>query len=195
MDVADSILDLVGNTPLVRLRAPDRGRRAHVRPRREGRGGQSGRQREGPRRDRDDRRRRSVGGAATGRHDRRTDVGEHGCRSRHRRRAARLPLHLRDERQDERREDRAAALVRRRGRRVPDRGSARGSAVVLLDRGTTRARDAGRVPARPVLEPGEPARARAARPDPRSGGRPTARSPTSSPASAPAARSPVSRGT
>ena len=52
------------------------------------------------------------------------------------------------------------ARVRRRSRRVPDRGPARGSALVLLDRRTARARDARRVPSRPVLEPGEPARAR-----------------------------------
>ncbi len=161
MDVADSILDLVGNTPLVRLarliaaEALTCDLVAKVEMVNPG----------GSVKDRVaiamiDAAEASAG-AATGRHDRRTDVGQHGCRSRDRRRAARLPLHLRDERQDERREDRAAALVRRRGRRVPDRGSARGSAVVLLDRGTTRARDAGRVPARPVLEPGEPARARA----------------------------------
>ena len=52
------------------------------------------------------------------------------------------------------------ARVRRRSRRVPDRGAARRSALVLLDRRAARARDAGRVPPRPVLEPGEPGRAR-----------------------------------
>ena len=162
MDFADSILDLVGNTPLVRLRAPERGRRrCTCDAARQGRDREPGRQREGPRRDRDDRRGRARRAAAAGRHDRRADVGQHRRRSRDRRRAARLPLHLRDERQDERREGRAAALVRRRGRRVPDRGAARGSALVLLDRRAARARDAGRVPPRPVLEPGEPARARA----------------------------------
>ena len=48
------------------------------------------------------------GPAQAGRHDRRADVGQHRRRARDRRRAARLPLHLRDDRQDERREGRAA---------------------------------------------------------------------------------------
>ena len=52
-------------------------------------------------------------------------------------------------------------VVRRRGRGVPDRGAARGPALVLLDRRAARARDARRVPARSVLQRGEPARARA----------------------------------
>ena len=113
-------------------------------------------------------------------------------RARDRRRAARLPLHLRDERQDERREDRAAALVRRRGRRVPDRGAARGSALATTRPPNGSCARRRRVPPRPVLEPGQPARARTRRPARRSGGRPTAASRTSSPASAPAARSPAS---
>ena len=48
MDVADSMLDLVGNTPLVRL-ARLIAAEARVRPRRQGRDRQPGRQREGPR--------------------------------------------------------------------------------------------------------------------------------------------------
>jgi hypothetical protein len=44
---------------------------------------------------------------------RRAHLGKHGRGPRDRRRAARLPVHLRDERQDERREDRATAVVRR----------------------------------------------------------------------------------
>ena len=66
---------------------------------------------------------------------------------------------------------------------------------LLLDRRPARPRDAGRVPARPVLEPGQPRRARAhdrsrdLAPDRRAGSR------TSSPASAPAARSPASAAT
>ena len=44
-----------------------------------------------------------------GRHDRRADLGQHRRRPRHRRRPARLPMHLRDVRQDERREGRVAA--------------------------------------------------------------------------------------
>ena len=60
----------------------------------------------------------------TGRHDRRTDLGQHRRRPGHRRRAARLPVHLRDDRQGRAGEDRVAAGVRRRGRRVPGRGRA-----------------------------------------------------------------------
>ena len=57
MEVADSLLDLVGNTPLVRLRRVGAG--LDVRPHRQGRDVQPGRQREGPARDRDDRRGRA----------------------------------------------------------------------------------------------------------------------------------------
>ena len=130
---------------------------------------------------------------AARRHDRRADVGQHRRRPRDRRRAARLPLHLRDVRQDERREGRAAARVRRRGGGVPDRGAARAPRLVLLRRRPAHARDAGRVPARPVLQPAPTRPSTSARPAPRSGARPRAGSRTSSPASAPAARSPASR--
>ena len=55
--------------------------------------------------------------------------------------------------------------------------------------------DPGRVPARPVPQPGEPGSRTSQSPAPRSGGRPPGASPTSSPASAPAARSPASAAT
>ena len=59
--------------------------------------------------------------------------------------------------------------VRRRGRGVPHRGAARGSALLLLDRRAPRARDAGRVPPRPVLQRRR-TRSRTSRPPaPRSG--------------------------
>ncbi len=54
----------------------------------------------------------------------------------------------------------APPRVRRRGGGVPDRGAARASRLLLLRRRPPRARDAGRVPARPVLQPGQPGRAR-----------------------------------
>ena len=76
---------------------------------------------------------------------------------------------------------------------MPDRGAARAPRLVLLDRRAARARDARRVPARPVLQPARTRARTSARPAPRSGGRPTGGSRTSSPASAPAARSPASR--
>ena len=153
---------------------------------------QPGRQREGPPRDRDDRRRRARRAAASRAapsSSRRRATPASASRSSPR---TRVPLHLRDDRQDERREGRAAAGVRRRGRRVPHGGAARGPDVVLLGGRAADARDARRVPARPVLEPAQPGRARAhdrARdlaPDRRAASR------TSSPASAPAAPSPAS---
>ena len=159
MDVADSLLDLVGNTPLVRLGRV--GPRPRVRPPRQGRAVQPGRQREGPSRGRDDRRRRARRATAARRHHRRADVGQHRRRPRHRGRPARLPVHLRDVRQDERGEGLAAARVRRRRRGLPDRGAARAPRLVLLGRRPPHARDARRVPARPVLQPRQPGRARA----------------------------------
>ena len=94
------------------------------------------------------------------------------------------------------REGRAAAGVRRRGRRVPGRRrrpsdphSYYSTAERLV------AGDAGRVPPEPVLQPGQPARRTSGRPARRSGARPRAASRTSSPASAPAARSPASAAT
>ena len=66
--------------------------------------------------------------------------GNTGRRPRDRRRAARLRLHLRDVRQDEHREGRAAPRVRRRGRGVPDRGAARAPGLVLLRRRPAHAR-------------------------------------------------------
>ena len=78
---------------------------------------------------------------------------------------------------------------------TPDRRRARQPRVVLRRLRPARARDPGRVQARPVLEP-ERARSATTRPPvPRSGATPTARSRTSSPASAPAARSPAPAGT
>ena len=162
--------------------------------RRQARDHESGRQREGPRRGRDDRRRRTRRPVEARRHDRRADLGQHRRRARDRRRAARLPLHLRDERQDERREGRAAARVRRRGGGVPDRGAARRSRARTTRRpsgscGRRRARSG------PTSIRTRPTRSRtSARPAPRSGSRRAGASPTSSRASAPAARSPASGG-
>ena len=110
-----------------------------------------------------------------GRHDRRADLGQHRRRARDRRRAARLPLHLRDVRQDERGEGLAAARVRRRGRGVPDRGAARAPRLLLLGRRPAHARDA-RTRSGPTSTPTRPTRpSTSARPGPRSGARPTGR--------------------
>ena len=171
------------------------GARPRVRSHRQGRAVQPRRLGEGPARDRHDRRRRARGPAAAGRHDRRADVGQHRRRPRHRGRAPRLPLHLRDVRQDERREGRAAARVRRRGGGVPDRGAARAPRLLLLRRptGSPARRRARSGPTSTRTRTTRPSTS--APPDPRSGARPTAASPTSWPASAPAAPSPASPAT
>ena len=86
-------------------------------------------------------------------------------------------------------QDQRAHGVRRPGRGLPDGGRPGGPAVVLLGQRPAGPRDRRRLEARPVLQPEQPA-ARTTRPPARSSGpRPTAGSPTSSPASAPAAPS------
>ena len=82
--------------------------------------------------------------------------------------------------------------VRRRGGRVPHRGAARAPRLLLLGRRPPHAGDARRVPPRPVLQPGQPGRARALDRARDLASRPTGASRTSSPASAPAAPSPAS---
>ena len=86
----------------------------------------------------------------------------------------------------------AARGARRAGHHLPDRRRGRRSALVLQGRRAD-PRRGGRLPALPVLQPGEPGGALPHAPAPRSGARPTARSPTGWPASAPAARSAASR--
>ena len=151
----------VGNLPGRDGRhAPGPAARGHPRPRaddpREARDAQPRRLGQGSDRDPDDRRRRAARPARPGRHDRRADLGQHRARPRDRRRDPRVPLHLRDARQDERREDRVAARLRGRGRDHPDRGRPGVLGVLLLGRGTARARDPRRLPAEPVLQPGQP---------------------------------------
>ena len=81
---------------------------------------------------------------------------QHRPRPGDRRRAQGLPLHLRDGRQAVGREAGAAARVRRRGRPLPDQRRARVAGELLLGRGAARPRHPGRLQARPVLEQGEP---------------------------------------
>ena len=184
MEYAESILDLVGNTPLVRITRVDARPRPGGAPAadpREARDAQPGRLGEGPDRAADDRGGRAGRAAQAGRDDHRADVGQHRPRPRDRRGAQGLPLHLRHGRQAVGREAGAAARVRRRGRPVPDQRRPRVARELLLGRRAARPRHPGRLQARPVLEPGEPGGARARRPDPRSGGRPRAGSRTSSP--------------
>ena len=72
--------------------------------------------------------------------------------------APRVPLHLRDAGQDEPGEDLAPARLRRRGRHLSDRRRARVPRVLLPRRGPPGRGDPGRVPAEPILQPREPRR-------------------------------------
>ena len=159
MQVADSLLDLVGNTPMVRLRRAGAELNCDLIAKVE-LFNPGGSVKDRPAIAMIDEAER-AGSAEAGRHDRRADLGQHRRRARDRRRAARLPLRLRHVRQDERREGRAAPRVRRRGGRVPDRGAARAPRLLLLGRRPAHARDPERVPPQPVLQPGQPRRARA----------------------------------
>ena len=135
------------------------------------------------------------GSVAARRHHRRADQRQHRRRPRPGGPAARLPLHLRLPGQGQRGQAQRAAGLRRRGGGLPDGGRAGGPELLLLGVRPAGPGDAGRVEARPVLqpaEPGEPLR------DDRTGdlgATPTAGSPISSPASAPAAPSPAPAGT
>src|SRR5919106_4328631 len=66
-------------------------------------------------------------------------------------------MHLHDAREEEPREDRAAARVWGRGRGHPNRGPAGLAGVVLPGRGPPHRGDPWGLPAEPVLQPGEPA--------------------------------------
>ena len=150
-----TVLELVGATPIVRLQT---GRpRDGLHAPREARVRQPGRLGQGPDRPRDDRGRRARREAEAGRDDRRAHVRQHGRRPRDRRGDEGLPLHLRHARQDEPGEDLDAARLRRRGRDHADGRRARLARVVLLGVVAARRGDPGRLQARPVLEPREPA--------------------------------------
>ena len=121
---------------------------------------------------------------------------QHRRRPRDGRRAARLPVRLRDARQDVAGEDRAAARVRRRGGRLPDERRARGSRAPTTPVSNRLAEEIpGRLEARPVLEPEQPAPRTTSRPGPRSTSSWARSSTCWSPASAPAAPSPASAAT
>ena len=108
-EIADSVLDLIGNTPLVQAAAAVRVTGPRRDARDEAGDHEPGRLVEGPAGARDDPRRRARRPAAAGRHDRRADIGQHRRRPRHRRRPARLQVRVRDDRQGRAREGRAAA--------------------------------------------------------------------------------------
>ena len=154
MQVLDTFLDAMGNTPLVRLHTVTRGLAPTVLAKLEMLNpGGSVKDRIGIRMIEDAERR---GLLAARWHDRRADVGQHRPRARDRGRDPRVSLHLRDAGQDERREDRPAPCLRGRGRDHADLRAARIAGVLLLGGGTARERDPGCLPAEPVLQPGEP---------------------------------------
>ena len=125
----------------------------------EGRVPEPGRLDQGPPGARDDRAGRARGEAAPRRDDRRADVGQHRHGARDRRAAEGLPRDRGDAGQDEQGEDRPAARLRRRGRGHADRRRARLAGVLLPRRRPADRGDPRRLPAQPVLQPGEPRRA------------------------------------
>ena len=189
-----TVLELVGNTPIVRLARLGRdvpgellAKLEYLNP-----GGSV----KGPHRPRDGRGGRAGRPPASGRDDRRADLGEHRRRTRDRRGAPRLPLHLRHAGQDEPGEDLDAARVRRRGRDHADRRRSALAGELLRGLGSARRGDPRRLQARPVLESPRTPRRTTRRPAPSSGSRPTAA--TSTPSSSPsgrAGRSPESAAT
>ena len=144
MEVADSLLDLVGNTPMVRLDRIGRdlpcplvAKLEILNP------GGSVKDRPAAAHDRGG---RTRGAAAARLDDRRGHFGQHGRRARDRRRPASLPLRVRDARQDGPREGRSAPCLWRGGDPVPDRGRAGPPGVVLLGDGAPFRGDPRRLP-------------------------------------------------
>ncbi len=126
----DNVVDLIGNTPLVRLRTVTAGIDATVLAKVEyfNPGGSV--------KDRIALRMveaaEKAGLLQAGRHDRRADQRQHRRRAGPGRPAQGLPLRLRLPRQGQRGQAQRAARVRRRGGGLPDRRRARGPALVLL---------------------------------------------------------------
>ena len=117
MEVLDTFLDAMGDTPLVRLHTVTRGVRPAVLAKLEMLNpGGSVKDRIGIRMIEAAER---AGLLKAGRHDRGAHVGQHGARAGDRRRDPRIQVHLRDAGQDEPGEDRPAARLRSRGRDLP----------------------------------------------------------------------------
>ena len=195
MEVYDSLTEVMGNTPLLRLRSVTKGvavtadvlaKVEYLNP------GGSVKDRIALRMVETAER---AGQARAGRRHRRADLGQHRRRAGHRRPGARLPLRVHLPGQGGRGQDRGAARLRRRGRGLPDQRAARPPGLLLQRRPPPGQGDPGRLAARPVLEPGQPGRALPLdRPGDLAADR-RAGSPTSWRASAPAARSPAPAGT
>ena len=154
MQYAESVVDLIGNTPLVRLNSVTR----DLGPTRAGqdRVPQPRRLRQGPHRRPHGRRRRGQRRAPARRHDRGADQREHRRRAGAGRPAARLQVHLRVPRQG--RQDKRNVLARTapRSSSAPPR-STRPTPAPTTGSPTASSARRGRLEARPVLEPGEPA--------------------------------------
>ena len=153
-EIKDSILDTVGETPLVRLSRIGAGLTPQIVAKLES--FNPGRLDQGPRGGAARRGRRARRAAAARRHDHRADLRQHRHRPRDRRTPEGLPRDRGDAGQDEQREDRSPARVRRRGRRRSHRRVARLAAVLLPGRRPPHAGDPRRLPAQPVREPGQP---------------------------------------
>ena len=154
MEYVTSLIDLVGNTPLVQLDPGHRGRQAAG-------AGQGGVPEprwlgEGPDRGQDDRGGRAGGTAEARRHHRRADQRQHRGGTGHRRAGPRLPLRLRLPRQGQRGQAERAGRVRGEGGGLPDRGRARPPRLLLLGLRPAGPRDRRGVEAGPVLEPEQP---------------------------------------
>ena len=171
-EIADSILDTIGGTPLVRLSRIGAGLTPRLVAKLEAfNPGGSIKDRvavaliDAAERD---------GRLRPGRHDRGADLGQHRHRAGDRRAAEGLPRGGGDARQDVAREDRPAARLRRRGGAGPDRRAARLAAVLLPGRRSADRADS-RAPSSPTSTATRPTRRPTTTPPARrSGSRPAA---------------------
>ena len=192
-DLRATILDAIGDTPLVRINRLTQGVIA-ADGAGEDRDVQSRQLDQGPHGRQDDRGRRARRPAQARRDDHRRHVRQHRHGPGDCRRREGLQVHLHDHRQAVEGKGRRAPGVRRRSHRLPDQRGSGGSALVLLGVVAARARDAERVEGEPVRQPLE--LAGALRTD-RPGDLGADRRPHHAPrrrASAPAARSAASAG-
>ena len=159
MQVHESLIELVGNTPLLRLRAVTQALgQGGQRPGRAGQGGvlQSRRVGEGP-----DRAAHGGGGgglrrAPARRHHHRADLRQHRDRAGHRGGGEGVPLRVRLPGQGGPGQDQCAARLRGGGGRLPRHGLTGPPGFLLLGVDPAGAGDPGRLEAGSVRQPGEP---------------------------------------
>ena len=158
MQVHESLIELVGNTPLVRLRAVTKavggGQAPAVLAKVEyfNPGGSV----EGPDRAADGGGGGGVRRAAPGRHHRGAHLRQHRGRPGHRGGAEGLPVRVRLPGQGRPGQDQRAAGLRRRGRGLPGHRVPRAPRLLLLGVQPAGPGDPGRLEAGPVRQPGEP---------------------------------------